>query len=98
MNKFTDMSKEELRSMTMGGDKAALHTSGKKSSGLGDKFKSADQLPKQVDWRDVPNVVSAVKDQGHCGSWYGTTTHFACMIYALTSCSLKLGVCRRRDY
>jgi cathepsin L len=25
-------------------------------------------LPKDVDWRNMPNVVSAVKDQGHCGS------------------------------
>jgi len=25
-------------------------------------------LPTSVDWRNTPNVVSAVKDQGHCGS------------------------------
>lgn len=32
------------------------------------KLDEVSSLPKDVDWRSVPNVVSAVKDQGHCGS------------------------------
>ncbi len=32
------------------------------------KLKSISELPKNVDWRKIPNVVSPVKDQGHCGS------------------------------
>lgn len=63
------MTKEELTSMTMGGDKAGLHSNPKKPSSLGDRLKAADALPVSVDWRNTPNVISAVKDQGHCGSW-----------------------------
>lgn len=32
------------------------------------KLKPVSELPESVDWRNTPNVVSAVKDQGHCGS------------------------------
>lgn len=32
------------------------------------KLDAVSSLPKDVDWRKTPNVVSAVKDQGHCGS------------------------------
>ena len=32
------------------------------------KLDAISSLPKDVDWRNTPNVVSAVKDQGHCGS------------------------------
>ena len=32
------------------------------------KLEDVSFLPKDVDWRNMPNVVSAVKDQGHCGS------------------------------
>mmetsp|Transcript_13377 Transcript_13377/g.20109 ORF Transcript_13377/g.20109 Transcript_13377/m.20109 type:complete len:376 (-) Transcript_13377:234-1361(-) len=32
------------------------------------KLKDVSELPKSVDWREKANVVSAVKDQGHCGS------------------------------
>jgi cathepsin L len=31
-------------------------------------LKPVSELPSQVDWRNTPNVVSPVKDQGHCGS------------------------------
>ena len=31
-------------------------------------MKSVKDLPARVDWRETPNVVSSVKDQGHCGS------------------------------
>jgi C1A family cysteine protease len=31
-------------------------------------LKPLEELPESVDWRNSPNVVSAVKDQGHCGS------------------------------
>lgn len=32
------------------------------------KLEAVSSLPTAVDWRNTPNVVSAVKDQGHCGS------------------------------
>lgn len=32
------------------------------------KLKPLEELPESVDWRNSPNVVSAVKDQGNCGS------------------------------
>jgi hypothetical protein len=71
VNRFTDMTKEEVKSQTLGGDKARLHKNQKKTTSaiekLGDKLKG-EQLPASVDWRNIPNVISAVKDQGQCGS------------------------------
>lgn len=32
------------------------------------KLEAVSSLPKAVDWRNTPNVVTSVKDQGHCGS------------------------------
>lgn len=32
------------------------------------QMKPVNELPTSVDWRNSPNVVSSVKDQGHCGS------------------------------
>jgi C1A family cysteine protease len=69
VNKFTDLTEEELLSF-FGSDKYSLHNTGKKETSLlqGKKVK----LPESVDWRErYPTVVSAVKDQGSCGScWY----------------------------
>ena len=41
------------------------------------KLKPVETLPIHVDWREK-GVVSPVKDQGHCGSWY-VLTHRVCL-------------------
>lgn len=44
------------------------HTKPKHELPSGLVLKNVKELPPQVDWRNTPNVVSSVKDQGHCGS------------------------------
>ena len=63
VNQFTDMTAEEVKGQSLGGDKNALYSNSKKSKSLGDSLKTTDQLPASVDWRNTPNVISAVKDQ-----------------------------------
>lgn len=69
LNKFSIMTPLE-RSVYHGHSKraAAAHKPlNEKPFGL--KLKPVSELPRAIDWRDhKPNVVSSVKDQGHCGS------------------------------
>jgi len=65
VNQFTDMSKDEMRTY-FGADKRALHLSTKQPQSMLRHNVNAS-LPSSVDWRDQ-NVISPVKDQGHCGS------------------------------
>jgi hypothetical protein len=75
VNMFSDLTAAERRAY-MGGDKRALHANAAKPANLraehlkasGGKLQSLDQLPASVDWRNIPNTISAVKDQGQCGS------------------------------
>lgn len=66
VNKFTDMTQDELQAF-LGGDKRALHNNKKKTTKALNSSKK-NSLPASVDWRETPNVISPVKDQGHCGS------------------------------
>lgn len=66
VNKFTDMTQDELQAF-LGGDKRALHNNKKKTTKTLNSSKR-NSLPASVDWRETPNVISPVKDQGHCGS------------------------------
>lgn len=66
INQFTDQTKSELK-MNYGADKRALHLKTKNSTSIKSRFSDVT-LPASVDWRNVPNVVSPVKDQGKCGS------------------------------
>jgi hypothetical protein len=64
INKFSAMTKSEKQSMNgyaKNSAKAHKHTL-KKSSTM--NVKSVSELPSSMDWRNVTNVVSNVKDQG----------------------------------
>ena len=90
VNRFTDLSAEELKS-THGGDKRALHANLKQPVSVMERLKGSE-LPVSKDWRDVPNIVSAVKDQGHCGS----CEHKICFLHLHQKLTylLRLGICR----
>jgi C1A family cysteine protease len=70
INKFSAMTEQEKPS-TFGLNKAVDRSHVPKyQKALPSNFKLKDvsELPLSVDWRSKTNVVSAVKDQGHCGS------------------------------
>jgi cathepsin L len=71
VNKYSAMTAKEKRSM-LGHNKAVRQAHAeagfKHQLPSGIVNKKIEDLPTSVDWRNTPNVVSAVKDQGHCGS------------------------------
>jgi len=81
VNHLTDFSEEEFKKL-LGVKKQLLYASKAKQTVEQQEDISIEALPKHVDWREK-NIVSAVKDQGRCGScWtFGTAetieSHFA---------------------
>merc|ERR1712168_45581 len=71
VNEFTDMTEAEFQAIYTGGYKRLP------GNGLGNvgsvKAKAAKDLPASVDWRNN-NTISAVKNQGHCGSCWAFCT------------------------
>jgi cathepsin L len=65
VNDLTDMTPAE-KEARRGIDKALMFKS--RSLTTGRRPKPPTEYPTSVDWRDVPNVVTSVKNQGHCGS------------------------------
>jgi len=62
INQFTDLTSEEFKAMYVSGLKTDVGSYGCKSFSSG-----ASGLPASIDWR-TKNAVTAVKDQGQCGS------------------------------
>ncbi|XP_033480672.1 pro-cathepsin H-like isoform X1 [Epinephelus lanceolatus] len=69
LNQFSDMTFEEFRKLFL------LTEPQNCSATVGDHVSRADPYPQFVDWRLKGNVVTPVKNQGHCGScWTFSTT------------------------
>jgi len=72
INQFSAMSSKEMNEYRGRSKGADFHHKPKFAKSLPSDFvmKPVSSLPKAVDWR-AHNIVSAVKDQGHCGSCWG---------------------------
>jgi cathepsin L len=68
VNRFTDLSKDEIKTI-FGGDKFALESSKSTEVSLLGSINGKFEPPSSLDWRiKAPGIISPVKDQGHCGS------------------------------
>ena len=64
INQFSDQTEVELNRMMGSGAVKSQRRSGSVKAQLGNA-----PLPREVDWRNVrPSILTAVKNQGHCGS------------------------------
>ena len=89
VNKFSAMSLEEKKSTFGRSKRAAASQAPKHKKEFDLKLKPVSELPASVDWREhTPNVVSSVKDQGHCGSCWA----FAATATLESQVALKTGL------
>jgi len=65
MNKFADLNQHEFAAQFL---RPRSTRNSEKTSLRMNNSKTADDVPDSMDWRDVDNVVTPVKDQGYCGS------------------------------
>lgn len=83
LNRFADMTEEELKRNTRGG--GVYHGDSPYREEFTQPLVAVEELPMEVDWRKHwPPVITGVKDQGQCGSCC-TYLHDAAL--ALAQCS-----------
>ncbi len=86
MNQFTDLTEEEFRSQFLGYRHVPLPQTAAPASPV----RRNKALPDSVDWRDK-DVITAVKNQGQCGScWAFATTEMIESYAALAAGSLPV--------
>ncbi len=87
MNQFTDLTEEEFRSQFLGYRHVPLPQAAAPAASPVRRNKA---LPDSVDWRDK-DVITAVKNQGQCGScWAFATTEMIESYAALAAGSLPV--------
>jgi cathepsin L len=77
VNKFTDMSPEEINRMKGYNRGQGAHQKENKLAGhveVKRVLKEVTDLPRHVDWREA-GIASPVKNQGHCGRYYLYSQH-----------------------
>jgi len=85
-NKFTDMTEGEFKAY-----RGYNVRTGLMSNAPGEPVARPAALPASVDWRNVPGVLSPIKDQGQCGScWAFSTTENVESALALATNSTAL--------
>jgi cathepsin L len=78
-NKFTDMTEAEFKAFRGYNSRMAAQSTAPRAS-----LSSGQAIPASVDWRNVPGVLTPIKDQGQCGScWAFAATEDLESAYAI---------------